>query len=45
MAGPTNKGNILVVDDEPQITRVLKTTLSAMDTERGLRAMARKLCK
>jgi len=29
MAGPTNKGNILVVDDEPQITRVLKTTLSS----------------
>jgi two-component system, OmpR family, KDP operon response regulator KdpE len=29
MAGPTNKGNILVVDDEPQITRVLKTTLTS----------------
>ena len=29
MAGPTNKGNILVVHDEPQITRVLKTTLSS----------------
>ena len=29
MAGPTNKGNILVVDDEPQITRVLKTTLAS----------------
>ena len=29
MAGPTGKGNILVVDDEPQITRVLKTTLSS----------------
>jgi two-component system KDP operon response regulator KdpE len=29
IAGPTNKGNILVVDDEPQITRVLKTTLSS----------------
>lgn len=26
---PVNKGNILVVDDEPQITRVLKTTLSS----------------
>jgi two-component system KDP operon response regulator KdpE len=26
---PEPKGNILVVDDEPQITRVLKTTLSA----------------
>lgn len=25
----TGKGNILVVDDEPQITRVLKTTLSS----------------
>src|SRR5262249_40534440 len=25
----TAKGNILVVDDEPQITRVLKTTLSS----------------
>src|SRR6267142_4609348 len=29
MAGPDVKGNILVVDDEPQITRVLKTTLSS----------------
>jgi len=29
MTDPTNKGNILVVDDEPQITRVLKTTLSS----------------
>lgn len=29
MAGPAGKGNILVVDDEPQITRVLKTTLSS----------------
>jgi two-component system, OmpR family, KDP operon response regulator KdpE len=29
LAGPTAKGNILVVDDEPQITRVLKTTLSS----------------
>jgi two-component system, OmpR family, KDP operon response regulator KdpE len=29
MAAPTGKGNILVVDDEPQITRVLKTTLSS----------------
>jgi two-component system, OmpR family, KDP operon response regulator KdpE len=28
MNGPASKGNILVVDDEPQITRVLKTTLS-----------------
>jgi two-component system KDP operon response regulator KdpE len=28
MNGPGSKGNILVVDDEPQITRVLKTTLS-----------------
>lgn len=27
--GTTGKGNILVVDDEPQITRVLKTTLSS----------------
>lgn len=27
MAGQNGKGNILVVDDEPQITRVLKTTL------------------
>jgi two-component system KDP operon response regulator KdpE len=27
--GPDGKGNILVVDDEPQITRVLKTTLSS----------------
>jgi two-component system KDP operon response regulator KdpE len=29
MAGPSGKGNILVVDDEAQITRVLKTTLSS----------------
>jgi two-component system KDP operon response regulator KdpE len=29
MNGPEGKGNILVVDDEPQITRVLKTTLSS----------------
>jgi two-component system KDP operon response regulator KdpE len=29
MANSENKRNILVVDDEPQITRVLKTTLSA----------------
>ena len=29
MATPDVKGNILVVDDEPQITRVLKTTLSS----------------
>jgi two-component system KDP operon response regulator KdpE len=29
MPGSENKGNILVVDDEPQITRVLKTTLSS----------------
>jgi two-component system KDP operon response regulator KdpE len=29
MTVPSNKGNILVVDDEPQITRVLKTTLSS----------------
>ena len=29
MNGPASKGNILVVDDEPQITRVLKTTLSS----------------
>jgi len=29
MANPELKGNILVVDDEPQITRVLKTTLSS----------------
>lgn len=29
MTAPENKGNILVVDDEPQITRVLKTTLSS----------------
>ena len=28
MSGPPAKSNILVVDDEPQITRVLKTTLS-----------------
>jgi len=28
MANQDGKGNILVVDDEPQITRVLKTTLS-----------------
>lgn len=29
MAAQGGKGNILVVDDEPQITRVLKTTLSS----------------
>lgn len=29
MPAPEVKGNILVVDDEPQITRVLKTTLSS----------------
>ena len=29
MPVPSGKGNILVVDDEPQITRVLKTTLSS----------------
>ncbi len=29
MTAQTGKGNILVVDDEPQITRVLKTTLSS----------------
>ncbi|HEY6935745.1 MAG TPA: response regulator transcription factor [Terriglobales bacterium] len=29
MSAETGKGNILVVDDEPQITRVLKTTLSS----------------
>jgi two-component system, OmpR family, KDP operon response regulator KdpE len=29
MSPPPAKGNILVVDDEPQITRVLKTTLSS----------------
>jgi two-component system KDP operon response regulator KdpE len=28
MTAPNSKGNILVVDDEPQIARVLKTTLS-----------------
>jgi two-component system KDP operon response regulator KdpE len=30
MAPASGKGNILVVDDEPQITRVLKTTLSSL---------------
>jgi two-component system, OmpR family, KDP operon response regulator KdpE len=29
MPNPAGKGNILVVDDEPQITRVLRTSLSA----------------
>ena len=29
MGDSGSKGNILVVDDEPQITRVLKTTLSS----------------
>jgi two-component system, OmpR family, KDP operon response regulator KdpE len=29
MPNPDQTKNILVVDDEPQITRVLKTTLSA----------------
>ena len=47
MPDAENKGNILVVDDEPQITRVLKTTLSsqgygvrsAMDGEEALDQM------
>lgn len=47
MADQERKGNILVVDDEPQITRVLKTTLSsqgygirtAADGEQALREM------
>jgi two-component system, OmpR family, KDP operon response regulator KdpE len=30
MVAPNGKGNILVVDDEPQITRVLKTTLTSL---------------
>jgi two-component system KDP operon response regulator KdpE len=30
MMSASGKGNILVVDDEPQITRVLKTTLSSL---------------
>ena len=29
MAGDEKRSNILVVDDEPQITRVLKTALSS----------------
>ncbi len=48
MAAPAGKGNILVVDDEPQITRVLKTTLSshgygtrtAQDGDEALRMMS-----
>jgi two-component system, OmpR family, KDP operon response regulator KdpE len=48
MAGTGGKANILVVDDEPQITRVLKTTLSsvgygirtAADGEEALTLMA-----
>lgn len=47
MAPATSKANILVVDDEPQITRVLKTTLSsqgyatrtAADGKEALQAM------
>ena len=47
MTTPAGKGNILVVDDEPQITRVLKTTLSgygygtrtAADGEEALQLM------
>ena len=47
MSNPDGKQNILVVDDEPQITRVLKTTLSsqgygirtASDGEEALQAM------
>jgi two-component system, OmpR family, KDP operon response regulator KdpE len=47
MPVPGGKGNILVVDDEPQITRVLKTTLSsqgygtrtAADGEEALQVM------
>ena len=45
--GSNHKGNILVVDDEPQITRVLKTTLSghgysvraAVDGEEAIHVM------
>jgi two-component system, OmpR family, KDP operon response regulator KdpE len=48
MSNPDGKQNILVVDDEPQITRVLKTTLSsqgygirtASDGEEALHAMS-----
>ena len=48
MSNPDGKQNILVVDDEPQITRVLKTTLSsqgygirtASDGEEALQAMS-----
>jgi len=47
MSNPDGKQNILVVDDEPQITRVLKTTLSsqgygirtAADGEQALKEM------
>src|SRR6266566_9873073 len=47
MVNPELKGNILVVDDEPQITLVLKTTLSsqgygvrtASDGENALRQL------
>lgn len=47
MANQDRKGNILIVDDEPQITRVLKTTLSsqgygirtAADGEKALHEM------
>lgn len=47
MRAATSKANILVVDDEPQITRVLKTTLSsqgystraAADGKQALQAM------
>jgi len=38
MVNPEGKRNILVVDDEPQITRVLKTTLSAQGY--GIRSAA-----
>ena len=48
MSNPDGKQNILVVDDEPQITRVLKTTLSsqgygirtASDGEEALHVMS-----
>jgi len=38
MTDPAAKANILVVDDEPQITRVLKTTLASLGY--GIRAAA-----
>jgi CheY-like chemotaxis protein len=45
MAPLNGKGNILVVDDEPQIARVLKTTLSSHGYGTSRLVMAMKRCR